>query len=176
MNSRSRRTSRSATFSRRELDRVTIRVSEVQAHSPQIPCDAALDLNSRFREPLLPLLEIIPLDSEREMRWSCRIVRRNPAGRTIQSLSGLPAIEQQQNAFTIYIECDDAVVLNESRKAEESPIEVGRSRKVIAIESRLENPVHSQHVGSHTSQGKIIREASETKRVNLEGCPHRAGM
>ena len=130
-------------------------ISEIQTDSAAIPFHTALDFYPVRGQPSRPGVELSPLDTERKMRRSAAIVRRDRAAGRFESIDSRAALEEEKDVPARHVERNDSGVFDQRRKSESLLVEVGRASQIIGIQRSFQQlrDTRSSHTAITPSAG-----------------------
>src|SRR5262244_3481773 len=143
-----RRSIRRPQARRRELKEMTVGIAEIDALAATAPSGAALDRDTVFGEPLLPVGKLVGADRKRNVQGPVTIVRRNGSAGHAHGFEREAAPEDEQHALAADVVSAEARVARERGELEHVLVETRRAIEIVDVERGLEHAVEPGHEGS----------------------------
>jgi hypothetical protein len=118
---------------------MSIGVAEVDARAARRPAEGALDENIPLGEACLPGPQTLEGDTEADVRWAARAMRRNCSKGQARPLRVASANEEKQHLPSPDAESAEAVVKLHHRVTKKAGVEVARPWQIRNVETRLQN-------------------------------------
>src|SRR2546423_5959039 len=119
---------------------MTVRIANIHAFAPTLPPHPALDLDPLLLQSHDPRCERTGVNGEGEMLNARGAVRRHHAARRRQRCARRAALEEEEYARSRHTECEETPAIEKRLATENVDIKRSRSREIIDIQGRLDDP------------------------------------